>query len=115
MNADGHIKEFMSNEEAEKAGFDVPVDVNEMTANQASRFKHDVQPVVLPHDRKSKLARRKMKAFKNSKRGSNLQPGKKKEKEEIIYMGMNWFRLVIGNIHGMPRMIVGLVKHRLIT
>lgn len=81
MNTEGHMKQFNTQAEAITEGFDIPVDPTELTDDQLQRLEKGEQPVVKMNDRKSKLAKRRMKAWRNKQRGSNAQPAKKKRKK----------------------------------
>ena len=58
MNSEGHVGIFNSMAEAQEAGFDIPVELSELTEGQKERMKEDDQPVVRPFDHASTLGKK---------------------------------------------------------
>jgi len=82
VNSDtGEIQNFESHEEALKAGFDVPVDLKDLTPDQADRFIKNQQPVIKLKDVRSKIGKLRLQASKARNKGSNYTTGKKKRRK----------------------------------
>jgi len=92
MNSEtGEVQTFATHEEALRAGFDVPVELKDLTPEQTDRFIKNQQPVVKPKDTRSKLGKQRLNAMSakkvldNKKRtggkGTNFTPPKKKRKK----------------------------------
>lgn len=83
MNSDtGEVKMFESLAQAEKEGFDFPVDPKDMTEQQTQRMLNDEQPVVKLQDNRSVLGKQRLKAARARQGFGYTQPKKKRRKNK---------------------------------